>query len=89
MHISDATCYERLQTLRLCDGPLPVTVAPFLHEAFVLSEHPDQMLVAAAGALTLLRRVEGEAAVAIDHAAKRGAAAQKAASGDAGGGAGG
>ena len=34
----DAVCYERVQSLALCDAALPVGVAPSLHRAFVFED---------------------------------------------------
>ena len=64
VHVTDATCYEELQTMRLFDSSLPINIAPMLHQAFVFNYQEGEMLIAAAGALTLLKRVEGEDAIA-------------------------
>ena len=56
VHLTDAGCFERLQTLRLCDGQLPLGVAPSLHRLFVTTDtRPgatggETLLAAAAGA---------------------------------------
>ena len=57
VHITDDLCYEHLQTIRLCDGPLPTGVMPTFHFAFVL-EAGCKMLVAAGAQLQLMRRVD-------------------------------
>ena len=54
----DACCFEHLQSVSLCDGPLPVGVPPFLHQLFHF-EH-DSLLVSAAGTLHHLTRVDVE-----------------------------
>ena len=45
VHMTDADCFERLQTLKLCDGALPIGVAPQLHRVFV--QVKDEALVRA------------------------------------------
>ena len=60
IHITDALCYEHLQTIDLLAGPIPLNVSPFLHQAFMYDYESGEILVAAAGALTLLRRVVDE-----------------------------
>ena len=55
----DACCFEHLQSVSLCDGPLPVGVQPFLHQLFLFDS--DSVLVSAAGSLHHLQRLDGEA----------------------------
>ena len=63
VRVTDAVCYEHLQEFHLCAGPIPLNVAPTLHQAFVCDLKAGEILVTAAGALFCLRRVKNAEAL--------------------------